>query len=283
MKYRVGIIGYGFMGKTHAEVYCEHPDVKTVTVFDTNPAVFKRPPISRIIPYFKEKLGGDNRFDLVSICTPTYEHIANFLAFAERASSFLIEKPLALTLREAQLIQRVASERGITVYCAFVERFNSPIMKLKREGCASHYEFVRIGSKPKSSWYCDNSKSGGPLFDLGIHDIDLALWLTASDVDIIEATRTGDLYAVKLQLRNGVTVKIRTGWVDTPNHFENSIVASRVTVHELNVHILSEGRYPAAYRDQIHAFVDSKINTQGNLASLEDAISSIGVAERINA
>lgn len=281
MKYRVGIIGYGLMGKTHAEMYGAHPAVETITVFDTNPVVFKTSQTGRINIEFREKLEGEERFDLVSICTPTYEHVTTFLAFAKRARAFLIEKPLALTLREAQLIQRVAGERGVKVCCAFVERFNPPIKKLKNEGCASCYEFVRIGSKPKGSWYCDDSKSGGPLLDLGIHDIDLARWLTESDVDTIEATQKGNIYAATLHLLNGVTVRIRTGWVDTPNHFENSIVASGVAVQELNARVLSERRYPDAYRDQIHAFIDSKINSRSDLASLEDAISSISVAERI--
>jgi len=272
---KVCVFGYGLMGRTHAKMYASHPFVNQVTVVEPNENLFVYEE-SNI--NFKSKLNGSEKFDVVSICTPTYNHKNTFLKAKDVTRAILIEKPLARTLDEALQIKTAAEKSGVSVYCAFVERFNPLLEQLKFQHKRAKYTFIRVASIPEQSWYHDLTKSGGPLLDLGSHDLDLAMWITNSSVSLIDVKMENELYNVKLILSDGSQASIITGWIKTQGYFENSIAINDKQV--FGTEELDQQRYPSAYRQQINAFLKVLTGEQNQLASLDEALKVMEVYEK---
>lgn len=287
MTLNVCVVGYGLMGKTHTEMYVKHPEVKHVTVVDIKPEMLPQGDPYEKPVYFTTTLSNSDRFDLVSICTPTYLHLQSFYDVADKTRVVLVEKPLTLSVEESRLMEQLAAQRGISVKCAFVDRFNPTILNLKslmaeREVLA-RYEFTRIRPLPKTSWYANKNLSGGPLLDLGIHDIDLSRWITSAEVETISASLSDMIYRINFSMSNGDFVKINTGWINDPDHFETSIfVKSENLDCFIDENTLEKKRYPKVYQEEIFAFIAEVLNgTATQLASLDDAIKAMELCEEI--
>lgn len=161
--------------------------------------------------------------DIVDICVPTYLHAHFAIAAAEAGKPTICEKPLTLASEEAEQVLDAFDSRGIPLQVAHVLRF-SPDYTAARDavlsgaiGEVAAIRLSRLSFAPKrgrNSWFNDESKSGGIVFDLMIHDIDYAMWL-AGDVTSVYAKEApggpGHAIAV-LQHENGVVSHIEGSW-----------------------------------------------------------------------
>ena len=161
--------------------------------------------------------------DIVDICVPTYLHAHFAIAAAEAGKPTICEKPLTLASEEAQQVLDAFDSRGIPLQVAHVLRF-SPDYTAARDavlsgaiGEVAAIRLSRLSFAPKrgrNSWFNDESKSGGIVFDLMIHDIDYAMWL-AGDVTSVYAKEApgGPGHAITvLQHENGVVSHIEGSW-----------------------------------------------------------------------
>ena len=103
----VGVIGLGFMGRTHLSAYATAAQAgqpnRVVAVSDSNPGVADDQSLladlQDVVMYEDaEALIADSRVDVVSICTPTDSHVPLACAALEAGKHALVEKPLALTV-----------------------------------------------------------------------------------------------------------------------------------------------------------------------------------------
>lgn len=229
---KVAILGSGFMGKTHAEALQQLPNINLVGILTTS-----RHPQSvedfgtRVYTEF-EQLMNIERPDVVSICLPTFLHKQYVMALADLGIHIICEKPLALSVQDAREMMAYCDKQQVRLFIGHVLHFFPEYRKLQAD--MNHGKLGELGSiftrrvnfhpGVTSDWYNDDNKSGGVLFDLMIHDLDI-LRALAGEVDSIYAVRRKldnfDFAQVTLTFTNGVIAHAVGGW-GTPEQFAYS-------------------------------------------------------------
>jgi predicted dehydrogenase len=176
----IALLGAGFMGATHAGCYAAlGADVRVVCGEETDR-----------VRELAERLGAEATADIdtalavpvdaVDVCLPTPLH----RPVAERALAagrhVLLEKPIALTLEDADAIGAAAAASGRVLMVGHVLRFMPEIAELRRVlasgelGRPLSASAIRLSAPPDwNDWMLDAERSGGTLVDLAIHDLDV--------------------------------------------------------------------------------------------------------------
>ncbi|MDA0578763.1 MAG: Gfo/Idh/MocA family oxidoreductase [Verrucomicrobia bacterium] len=241
-KLRVGIIGLG-MGRAHLESYQKHPRATVVAIADTNPAT---------LAAVGEKYGVAARYtdaatmlaaeqlDVVSVATPNAYHKPLTIAALRAGCHVLCEKPMAMSAAEAREMLAAAKAARRRIMINFSYRFTPQSQALRAEvdkGILGDVYFARTvwlrrkGMPGFGGWFGQKALAGGgPLIDLGVHRIDLALWLMgypkprwvlASQYNHIAAPLARkekkvfdveDFAAALVKFENGATLEVEASW-----------------------------------------------------------------------
>lgn len=185
---RVGIVGSGFMGSTHAAAWrAEGVEVTVFSPTEGRAAEVAAATGAATARSLDELLAS---VDIVDVCTPTDAHTPIVLAAAAAGRHVVCEKPLALTVADAEAMIAACDAAGVRLFVAHILRYvaeyalakaivergdigTPAVLKLKRAAFRPQ--------KPAGHWLFDPARSGGMAFDLTIHDIDFARWI-AGDV-----------------------------------------------------------------------------------------------------
>ena len=187
-KVRVGVIGCG-AGLFHLEGYAEDPraDVVALAGLDTDRChqLASRFAIPHVYRDYSELLAHPD-IDAVSIAVPNHLHLPVALAALEAGKHVLVEKPLARNVDEGERMVDAARRAGKTLSIAFNRRSRHDVALVRQEvargalGRVYHtkaYWFRRSGIPGLGSWFTNKEQAGGgPLIDLGVHVLDMALW-----------------------------------------------------------------------------------------------------------
>jgi len=184
-RYNIGIIGYGGFGKFLHNSWKEMDNIKILAVADKNPAC--RP--EENIRFYEDwqELIKDPDIDIVSIVTPPSTHGEIACRAMEEGKNVLIEKPMAINLKEAKEIIKKRDETGKVATVNYMMRFNPMVMaleKLSKDGIFGELRRVNVenyaqdSSLGKDHWFWDKETSGGILVEHGVHFIDLINCLT---------------------------------------------------------------------------------------------------------
>ncbi len=186
---RVAIVGMGFMGKMHFNVYTEKlgNKVRVSALCDTNGEALHiegTKDIEKFTDYNEMlKSGG---FDFVDICLPTHLHAQTSVMAMEGGYDVFCEKPLAGTLDDADLIIKAAERTGRLFGVGQCLRYWPAYVAVKKLidsdslGRVRYAEFARFSQPPvwtSEGWVFDGKKSGNAALDLHIHDVDMVLHL----------------------------------------------------------------------------------------------------------
>ena len=187
---RVGVIGLGFAGEQHLKSYLAIPGVEVRAIAGLEQERGRQLIASYAVPDFYpgyEDLLARDDIDAVSVCVPNYLHAPIGLAALQGGKHVLCEKPLALNGDEAQTMVEAAREAGRALGVAFNHRRRGDAQVLKqhiddgglgRIYYAKAHWMRRSGIPGLGSWFTSKQMAGGgPLIDLGVHVLDLALWL----------------------------------------------------------------------------------------------------------
>ena len=235
---RVGIVGVGSMGTTHAAGWAETPAEITGFAAETRgeAAALAGKHQTKVYSSLEEMLPN---VDVVDICSPTHLHYEMALKAAAAGKHIICEKPLARTTRQAREIVMACQKEGVQLLVGHVVRF-FPEYALARaavaEGQIGKPGVIRLhrGSyrpkKPAGNWFLDEVKSGGILMDLMIHDYDYARWV-AGDVETVSARRVTehhieapvDYGLVILGHRSGALSHIAGAWAYPPPTFRTHL------------------------------------------------------------
>ncbi|MEK6702139.1 MAG: Gfo/Idh/MocA family oxidoreductase [Planctomycetota bacterium] len=198
---KVGIIGLGFMGKTHLAAFgARTSQCRVVAVADANIdkaslatagnlASTGSVDLTGIRTYTTaQQLLSDADIDLVSVCTPTDTHRDLALAAIAAGKHLLLEKPVAVASADVRLVA-AAVRPGLVAMPAMVMRFWPGWPWLRERihearagkgdfGRLVGVTFQRLGSAPawNPDFYASEARTGGALTDLHIHDSDFILW-----------------------------------------------------------------------------------------------------------
>ncbi len=190
-KFKVGIIGCGGIARTaHFPAYHFEKRSEVVALCDIVDGraekYLKQFPNAKVYKDYKEVLK-DESIDYIEICTPNYLHSVIAVEALEAGKHVLCEKPDAINVDEALKMKAAADKAGKTLMIIRNNRYLPASMKLKEmsdngefgEVYAARCGWVRRRGIPgKGGWFTTKAMSGGgPLIDLGVHMIDLAVWL----------------------------------------------------------------------------------------------------------
>ncbi|WJH32732.1 Gfo/Idh/MocA family oxidoreductase [Paenibacillus sp. CC-CFT747] len=190
-KIKLGIIGTGNIFKAaHLKPLLEHPEVEIAAVCDVNKERVEEYADHYKIPYAYtnyQDLLKHEEIDAIDICTPNLFHSEIAIAGLKAGKHVFVEKPDAVNPEEAQKMADVAKESGRVLMAMRNNRFTaaSRYLKLFIDGGGMGEIYTgrcgwirRRGIPGKGGWFTTKELSGGgPLIDLGVHMIDLAVWL----------------------------------------------------------------------------------------------------------
>jgi len=270
---KIGVIGLGFMGRTHLQALRNIPQAQVVMVASDDPVA-----LSGDLTGATGNLGtSGERFDFsgmrkysdwqdavrdpdveaVDLCLPTYLHAPAAIAALEAGKHVLVEKPMALNGEEADRMLEAAARAGRILMTAHVLRFfpeYMPLVDLQRSGRmgpARAALFRRRCAAPTwGTWLKDPAKSGGGVFDLLIHDVDMAIHLfglpeAVSATGYTNAELGLDLVTGTFYYNNGFTVVITGGWHHTGSYPFS--MEYTVSFEEGTLEYSSQGRPPTLY------------------------------------
>ncbi len=180
---RVAIVGCGFMGRMHANVYGILPNAQLVAVVDHRPEALEKFAAEfgcRGYATLDEALG---EVDVIDICLPTDLHGEFTVQAARAGKDVFCEKPMARTVEQAEAMRRACQEAGVRLMIGHCIRFWSEYALLKemindrRYGRLLSINLTRFGEFPSWSsgnWLADEARAGGGVLDMHIHDTDYA-------------------------------------------------------------------------------------------------------------
>lgn len=186
---RVGVIGCG-AGMFHLEGYTHERRAKVVALagLDTDRCrdLAKKYEIPRIFSDYRELLAEDD-IDAVSVAVPNSLHKSVAIAAFEAGKHVLIEKPLARHTDEARQMVDSSRKHGKILAVAFQRRTRHDVQIVRDEIAAGKFGRVyyakafwmrRSGIPGWGSWFTSKEAAGGgPLIDLGVHVLDMALYV----------------------------------------------------------------------------------------------------------
>lgn len=199
---RIGIAGIGFMGVTHYKAAQQITGGRVEAIFTRDPGKLQGDwtnvrgnfggaggvqDLSGVRKHDElEKIINDPEIDLLDICLPSYMHREVTLAALKAGKHVLVEKPIALSVEDADAMVAAAQQAGRALMVGQVLRFFPEFAYVKQVMDSGEYGVLaglhlkRVISRPnwsRDDWFSDPSKTGGPVVDLHIHDTDFVHYL----------------------------------------------------------------------------------------------------------
>ena len=241
-KVRVGVVGLG-MGRHHIAGYQTHPAAEVVAITDLDESRLQQigDQYNVSTRYLSgEEMLQEEELDIVSIATPNKFHAPLTISALEAGSHVLCEKPMAMSADEARTMLAAAEKAGKRLMVNFSYRFTEQSQALKDRVDAGELGDIyfartvwhkRRGLPRFGGWFGQKDLSGGgPLIDLGVHRLDLALWLmgyprpvwvmgsTYNPIATTLAKEQGVDYDVEdlavglIKFDNGATLEVEASW-----------------------------------------------------------------------
>jgi len=233
---RVGFLGVGWIGRHRLQSILECGAVEIVAVADFDGAVARAAaghiPGAVAVPSLDALL--ESELDGVVIATPTALHAEQATAALEKHTAVFCQKPLGRSADETARVIRAARRANRLLAVDLSYRFVRGIQKIKQMISAGEIGAVYVADLvfhnaygPDKAWYYDRKFSGGGcLIDLGIHLIDLALWmLDFPEVQNVSSRLFSqgrplqqlpgaleDYTLARLDLASGATVNLACSW-----------------------------------------------------------------------
>lgn len=185
---KVGVIGVGSISEMHITSYQKNEKVDLVAFCDVHEErLAEKGKLYSVEKLYTshEDLLKDAEIDAVSICTWNNSHAEIAIAALEAGKHVLVEKPVSMTVEEAQAVEAAAKKSGKILQVGFVRRHADNVHVLKQfidndelgEIYYAKASYLRRYGNP-GGWFSDITKSGGgPLIDLGVHVIDIVWYL----------------------------------------------------------------------------------------------------------
>lgn len=206
---RIAVIGVGHLGRHHARILASLDGALLAAVVDINRARADEVAAAagcRALTDARDLM--DEEVDAIVVAVPTASHAGIASPFLERGVATLVEKPMAVTLAEADRMIAAAAASGATLAVGHTERYNPALAAARPLLSGPRFiEVHRLGAFP------DRSLDIDVVFDLMIHDLDVVLSIVPGEVTSIEA----------------VGVPVLTGRVDIANarlRFESGCIAN---------------------------------------------------------
>jgi UDP-N-acetylglucosamine 3-dehydrogenase len=228
----VGVIGVGWFGGLHARLYNQLSGSNLVGVCDTNMTRADEVAAQLGVKVYKnaEELLADDTIEAVSICTSDQTHLEPTLEACRAGKHILIEKPMATSVEECDLIISAAKEANIKLMVAHILRFNqryaNAFEKIQSGEIGEVKYFYARRNNPKHAAHRLGARCGFHtiVFHSSVHDIDIMNWFAGSDVEEVyavsqagilesEGLQTSDSVLSILKYKNGINAIMENSWI----------------------------------------------------------------------
>ena len=231
-KYRVGIVGFGWVAGAHLTTFKELPSFEPVAIMSRralDPAQIKAQYGADVRIYNDyDKFLSDKDIEIVDICTPHPFHAEQAVKAAEAKKHLIIEKPMAITFEDSRRMVKAVKKSGVKSSVCFECRFISVAKATKSiidQGLIGDIYYAECdyyhGIGPwygQFPWNVKKDFGGSSLLTAGIHALDMLLFLAKNEVEEVFSYATTNPHEVYkpyeyptttvtlLKFKNGVTV-----------------------------------------------------------------------------
>jgi predicted dehydrogenase len=193
-KLRYGILGSGFMGRTHAEAIRHLERAELVAVAGGTRAAKLAADYGVALCHSTQELIGRADVDAVIVATPQFAHAEEALLAAAQGKHLFIEKPMTTTVADAERIIEACERRSLKLSVGYQQRYRTvprAAYDLIRAGAIGQVHTIQFnqvfqlftdpGFGGDWSWWA-NPAAVGHILAGGVHSIDLCRWMLGSDV-----------------------------------------------------------------------------------------------------
>ncbi|MBL7698834.1 MAG: Gfo/Idh/MocA family oxidoreductase [Chitinophagaceae bacterium] len=231
---KIAILGAGFISDIHLESYHRFiPEAEVVAVYARKSEKAKEFAAKHNIPKWYDNIDtiiAESGCEIVDICLPNYLHADACIKAAKSGKHIIIEKPLAVTLEEADEMIAACKKANVKLMYAeelcFAPKYER-VRQLVNEGAIGDIYMLKQSEKhsgPHTDWFYDvNLAGGGVLMDMGCHAMEWFRWMLnnarplsvyASMGTVLhkERTKGEDNSVVIIEFENGVTAVAENSW-----------------------------------------------------------------------
>jgi|SRR5450759_680711 UDP-N-acetylglucosamine 3-dehydrogenase len=293
---RVGVIGAGAMGQHHVRIYSEMENVELVGISDVSDARVKELSEkydTKGFTDYNELLA--EGLDAVSIVVPTTLHMPVGLDVIASGANLLVEKPIADSLENAEILTRAADDAGVKLMVGHIERFNPAVTKLKEIIDSGLLGKIVSISARRVGPYNPRIRDVGVILDIGVHDIDVISYLYSKRVNEVYSIAGADIHSfedhavIVLRYDHEFSGIVETNWL-TPHKVRNLTVIGvsgvayldyidqTVELHDGEWIRKAKVEKAEPLKRELEHFIDSISNGTKPVTSGEDGIHVLEVA-----
>lgn len=242
MTLRFGLVGCGRVAPRHAQSLAKLPETELVAVADVKMSRAQNYGQKYAVPAYtshRELLERED-VDAVSICVPSGLHAAVALEALQAGKHVLVEKPIALTLEDADRMILAASERGLKLGVVLQNRYNPPMRMARQLVDAGGLGRLYLGNacvrwyRPQAyyedEWHGTVAMDGGAIMNQSIHHIDALQWFMGRVRSVFAYTDTlahrmeaEDVGVAVLRFENGALATVEGSTLTWPENLEGSV------------------------------------------------------------
>lgn len=186
---KFAIIGFGHIGRRHAEHIRNNKDTQLVAICDIDTDVVDQMPDKEISFYPNvEDLLSATTADVICICTPNYLHCAHTIAALNAGKHVVVEKPMAMSTAESDAMIAAATQNDRIIFAIKQNRYNPPVAAVKdliASGRLGKVYMMQVNCfwnrsdayYAQSDWRGKKDKDGGCLYTQFSHFIDILYYL----------------------------------------------------------------------------------------------------------
>ena len=242
---RIGIVGWGFMGKMHFSCYKSDINVEVTAICDADAKQLQNSSgvagnisgaeddldLSNIALYSDlSKMLAEEKLDALSIASPTFLHASQTIEALNVGVHVFCEKPMALNSGDCREMAEVAKQSGKTLQIGHCIRFwpeyvqAKEIIDSQKYGKVLAATFQRLSLTPTWSWdncFLDGKRSGGAMLDLHIHDTDYVQYVFGMPKEVFSRGVIGlsgefDHTVTQYLYGNDCVITAEGGWIMAP-------------------------------------------------------------------
>lgn len=206
---KVGVIGVGHLGQCHAQAYAQLSNARLMGLLDADLVRAQNKARELNVPALADLDELLEVIDAVSVVVPTSAHHRIAKRCLEKGVHVLVEKPIAITLEEADDLIASAQRAGVVLQVGHIERFNPVFLTMSEMNLKPMFiESHRLAP------YTPRGGDVAVILDLMIHDIDLALALIPGEVCGVEAvgvpvlSESEDIANARVTFSNGTVANL---------------------------------------------------------------------------
>ena len=213
---KIGVIGVGYLGEFHAKKYSAMKDINLVGLVDIDYDRAKEMARKYNTKAYDNYADILSLVDGLSLAVPTESHFEIGYDILDHGIHLLIEKPIALTLKDADQLIETATKNNAILQIGHIERFNPAVAKM--ESLISRPFFI---DSHRLSSFTNRGTDVDVILDLMIHDLDIILHIVNSEITEIHAVGMPvvsdriDIANVRIVFSNGTVANLTASRVSS--------------------------------------------------------------------